>query len=84
MASNRKGPVLKWENNVAWPGKLTLTDKALYFQVFIVLFSVSQVPREGAIEQYFPLALCQATNTALYWIKLAIVYLFPLGSHMQL
>ncbi|XP_009105792.1 uncharacterized protein LOC103831650 isoform X1 [Brassica rapa] len=32
MASNRKGPVLKWENNVAWPGKLTLTDKALYFQ----------------------------------------------------
>ncbi|ESQ28076.1 hypothetical protein EUTSA_v10018126mg [Eutrema salsugineum] len=32
MAANRKGPVLKWENNVAWPGKLTLTDKALYFQ----------------------------------------------------
>ncbi|KAL1189961.1 hypothetical protein V5N11_012717 [Cardamine amara subsp. amara] len=32
MGSNRKGPVLKWENNVAWPGKLTLTDKALYFQ----------------------------------------------------
>ncbi|XP_019093505.1 PREDICTED: uncharacterized protein LOC104701789 [Camelina sativa] len=32
MASNRKGPVLKWENNVAWPGKLTLTDKALYFE----------------------------------------------------
>ncbi|CAA7052312.1 unnamed protein product [Microthlaspi erraticum] len=32
MAANRKGPVLKWENNVAWPGKLTLTDRALYFQ----------------------------------------------------
>jgi hypothetical protein len=32
MAANRKGPVLKWENNVAWPGKLTLTDKALYFE----------------------------------------------------
>lgn len=41
MAANRKGPVLKWENNVAWPGKLTLTDKALYFQVFIVPCYVS-------------------------------------------
>lgn len=41
MASNRKGPVLKWENNVAWPGKLTVTDKALYFQVFIALYYVS-------------------------------------------
>ncbi|KAE8716922.1 Plastid-lipid associated protein PAP / fibrillin family protein isoform 1 [Hibiscus syriacus] len=27
-----KRPVLKWENNMAWPGKLTLTDKALYFE----------------------------------------------------
>ncbi|XP_010521093.1 PREDICTED: uncharacterized protein LOC104800080 isoform X2 [Tarenaya hassleriana] len=32
VASSRKGPVLKWENNFAWPGKLTLTDKALYFE----------------------------------------------------
>lgn len=32
VGSNRKRPVLKWENNMAWPGKLTLTDKALYFQ----------------------------------------------------
>ncbi|KAL7205861.1 hypothetical protein ACSBR2_018725 [Camellia fascicularis] len=28
----KKRPVLKWENNNAWPGKLTLTDKALYFE----------------------------------------------------
>ncbi|KAI3815417.1 hypothetical protein L1987_15084 [Smallanthus sonchifolius] len=32
LGSNRKGPVLKWENNMAWPGKLTLTNEALYFQ----------------------------------------------------
>lgn len=32
LGSNRKGPVLKWENNKAWPGKLTLTDRALYFE----------------------------------------------------
>ncbi|KAI7730088.1 hypothetical protein M8C21_022056 [Ambrosia artemisiifolia] len=32
LGSSRKRPVLKWENNMAWPGKLTLTDKALYFQ----------------------------------------------------
>ncbi|KAK8626653.1 hypothetical protein V6N13_134287 [Hibiscus sabdariffa] len=32
VGSSRKRPVLKWENNMAWPGKLTLTDKALYFE----------------------------------------------------
>lgn len=38
IGSSRKRPVLKWENNVAWPGKLTLTDKAMYFEVFILNF----------------------------------------------
>eukprot|EP00252_Welwitschia_mirabilis_P001826 TRINITY_DN11769_c0_g1_i1.p1 TRINITY_DN11769_c0_g1~~TRINITY_DN11769_c0_g1_i1.p1 ORF type:complete len:839 (-),score=162.79 TRINITY_DN11769_c0_g1_i1:88-2604(-) len=28
-----KYPVLKWDNNTAWPGRLTLTDRALYFEV---------------------------------------------------
>nr|XP_043627378.1 uncharacterized protein LOC122598993 isoform X2 [Erigeron canadensis] len=32
LGSSRKRPILKWENNVAWPGKLTLTDKALYYE----------------------------------------------------
>ncbi|PPD89343.1 hypothetical protein GOBAR_AA04212 [Gossypium barbadense] len=32
VGSSRKRPVLKWENNMAWPGKFTLTDKALYFE----------------------------------------------------
>ncbi|KAK9286580.1 hypothetical protein L1049_014979 [Liquidambar formosana] len=32
IGSSRKRPVLKWDNNMAWPGKLTLTDKALYFE----------------------------------------------------
>ncbi|XP_072965996.1 uncharacterized protein [Typha angustifolia] len=32
IGSSRKRPVLKWENNIAWPGNLTLTDKALYFE----------------------------------------------------
>ncbi|KAK6945583.1 Protein of unknown function DUF639, partial [Dillenia turbinata] len=32
IGSSRKRPVLKWEKNMAWPGKLTLTDKALYFE----------------------------------------------------
>ncbi|XP_076959714.1 uncharacterized protein LOC143635874 isoform X1 [Bidens hawaiensis] len=32
LGSSRKRPVLKWENNIAWPGKLTLTDKALYYE----------------------------------------------------
>ncbi|KAJ0009727.1 hypothetical protein Pint_33947 [Pistacia integerrima] len=27
-----KRPVIKWENDMALPGKLTLTDKALYFE----------------------------------------------------
>ncbi|XP_071729871.1 uncharacterized protein [Rutidosis leptorrhynchoides] len=32
LGIGRKRPVLKWENNVAWPGKLTLTNKALYYE----------------------------------------------------
>ncbi|XP_062026775.1 uncharacterized protein LOC133743053 isoform X3 [Rosa rugosa] len=32
IGSSRKRPVLKWENNMAWPGKVTLTDKAIYFE----------------------------------------------------
>ncbi|XP_031739971.1 uncharacterized protein LOC101209123 isoform X2 [Cucumis sativus] len=32
VGSSKKRPVLKWENNIAWPGKLTLTDKAVYFE----------------------------------------------------
>ncbi|KAL2938664.1 CMRF35-like molecule 8 [Bienertia sinuspersici] len=32
VGSSKKQPVLKWENNMAWPGKLTLTERALYFE----------------------------------------------------
>ncbi|XP_057803473.1 uncharacterized protein LOC131018773 isoform X3 [Salvia miltiorrhiza] len=32
LGSSRKQPVLKWENDMAWPGKVTLTDRALYFE----------------------------------------------------
>ncbi|KAH9611891.1 hypothetical protein KSS87_015556 [Heliosperma pusillum] len=32
VGSSRKQPVLKWDNNIAFPGKLILTDKALYFE----------------------------------------------------
>ncbi|KAJ0077964.1 hypothetical protein Patl1_36868 [Pistacia atlantica] len=37
IGSSRKRPVIKWENNMALPGKLTLTDKALYFEAFGLL-----------------------------------------------
>ncbi|XP_018835491.1 uncharacterized protein LOC109002277 isoform X2 [Juglans regia] len=37
IASSSKRPVLKWENNMAWPGKLTLTDKAIYFEAIGLL-----------------------------------------------
>ncbi|KAJ8768272.1 hypothetical protein K2173_021212 [Erythroxylum novogranatense] len=32
IGSSNKRPVLKWSNNMAWPGKVTLTDKSLYFE----------------------------------------------------
>ncbi|KAL9244329.1 hypothetical protein vseg_018116 [Gypsophila vaccaria] len=32
VGTNRKQPVLKWDNNIALPGKLILTDRALYFE----------------------------------------------------
>jgi NADH:ubiquinone oxidoreductase subunit E len=35
IGSSKKRPVLKWEQNTAWPGHLTLTNKALYFEVWV-------------------------------------------------
>lgn len=32
LGSSRKQPVIKWADNMAWPGKVTLTDRALYFE----------------------------------------------------
>ncbi|KAG0496392.1 hypothetical protein HPP92_001083 [Vanilla planifolia] len=29
---SRQRPVLKWEDNIAWPGNVTLTDSAIYFE----------------------------------------------------
>ncbi|KAH1246684.1 Protein ILITYHIA [Glycine max] len=45
---NSKRPVLKWENNMAWPGKLTLTDKAVYFEVAWEALSrvIISIPKE--------------------------------------
>ncbi|PON59194.1 hypothetical protein PanWU01x14_161210 [Parasponia andersonii] len=37
IGSSQKQPILKWENNMAWPGKLTLTDKAIYFETVGIL-----------------------------------------------
>ncbi|KAL9368314.1 hypothetical protein Peur_039513 [Populus x canadensis] len=34
IGSSKKRPVVKWENNMAWPGKVILTDKAIYFEAF--------------------------------------------------
>lgn len=35
VESSRKQPVMKLEKNIARPGKLILTSKALYFEVFL-------------------------------------------------
>ncbi|XP_062082408.1 uncharacterized protein LOC133788819 isoform X2 [Humulus lupulus] len=32
IGSNQEQPILKWEDHMAWPGKLTLTNKAIYFE----------------------------------------------------
>lgn len=32
IGDSNKRPVLKWKNNMAWPGKVTLTNNALYFE----------------------------------------------------
>ncbi|XP_020588563.1 uncharacterized protein LOC110030269 isoform X2 [Phalaenopsis equestris] len=32
IGHGRQRPVLKWEDNIAWPGNLTLTDSTLYFE----------------------------------------------------
>lgn len=35
VKSSSKQPVMKLEKNIARPGKLILTSKALYFEVFL-------------------------------------------------
>ncbi|KAL5057819.1 hypothetical protein RYX36_029423 [Vicia faba] len=37
IGANNKQHVLKWESNMAWPVKLTLTDKAIYFEAIGLL-----------------------------------------------
>ncbi|XP_030475688.1 uncharacterized protein LOC115692867 isoform X1 [Syzygium oleosum] len=37
IGSSRKRPVLKWENNMGWPGSVILTDKAIYFEAVGVM-----------------------------------------------
>lgn len=32
IGASSKRPVLKWDRHIAWPGRLTLTDRALYFE----------------------------------------------------
>ncbi|KAK4802205.1 hypothetical protein SAY86_000408 [Trapa natans] len=32
VGSSKKRPVLRWDNNIAWPGTVLLTDKAIYFE----------------------------------------------------
>lgn len=48
LGSSRKQPVIKWENNMAWPGKLTLTDRALYFE-HTLLQAVGLMGQRGAV-----------------------------------
>ena len=33
VGKNRRQPVQKWSGTLVWPGRLTLTDRALYFEV---------------------------------------------------
>lgn len=49
LGSSRKQPVIRWEKNMAWPGKLTLTDKALYFKVLLQTNSKNLCWREFSI-----------------------------------
>ncbi|XP_047969466.1 uncharacterized protein LOC125213137 isoform X1 [Salvia hispanica] len=43
LGSSRKQPVLKWEKDMAWPGKVTLTDHALYFEAASLVGSKESV-----------------------------------------
>lgn len=38
VGKNRRQPVQKWSGGLVWPGRVTLTDRALYFEVSMVFF----------------------------------------------
>lgn len=38
VGKNKRQPVQKWSGGLVWPGRVTLTDRALYFEVSIVFF----------------------------------------------
>lgn len=41
VGKNKRQPVQKWSGGLVWPGRVTLTDRALYFEVGIVFFPFS-------------------------------------------
>jgi hypothetical protein len=42
VGANKRQPIQMWnDNNVAWPGRLTLTNRALYFEVSLNLYKIS-------------------------------------------
>lgn len=53
LGLSRKRPVLKWENNMAWPGKLTLTDNALYFEVLIISIWLNEIESNKRRKRYW-------------------------------
>ncbi|XP_024531521.1 uncharacterized protein LOC9633518 [Selaginella moellendorffii] len=45
IGASRRQPVQKWDNGMAWPGNLTMTDRALYFEPFRIAFQDKQTLR---------------------------------------
>lgn len=41
VGKNKRQPVQKWSGGLVWPGRVTLTDRALYFEVSIGFFHLS-------------------------------------------
>lgn len=65
------------ENDVGWPGKLTLTEKALYFQVLVAIYYVS--PWTLVNEQHntiFPLPVL--TNTVSVRLDISFLQIYTL------
>ena len=40
VGKNKRQPVQKWSGTMVWPGRLTLTDRALYFEVSMLFLHV--------------------------------------------
>lgn len=74
IGDSNKRPVLKWKNNMAWPGKVTLTNNALYFEVVPCLFYFNSIIQTYYIRSSFYCGEWRFLSGSAFFVPLGRIY----------